>query len=508
MDVSVPAPPSWLSRPATGAVLAPLALVATTAALAPLLGEREVLDVALVYLLVTLLAAALWGYVVGLAAAFLADLLVNFFFVPPLHRFSVQEPRHAVALGLFLAVATVGASMLALLRRQLRAAAASAAQATALLDLSTAIAHAPSARDGLHALCLRAVRTFGVRACAVLGHSAAGWRVADASGQLPVLTREEEAAAQAALDSAQVVFLRARPLRRDAAELAFVPFGRKTPEEGSLRLAGSITAAPGLDITPLLAAFADEASLALHRIRLTEQAASVEALRRTDEFRTTLVSSVSHNLRSPLTAIKAAVSSIRDPSLHFSPAAQSELLETVDSQVDRLSATVDGLLQITRLEGGAVRVQAEPVDVGALLAEAAAAFRRLHPERGLLIDASPNLWLRTDFALLLQALANLLENGARYSRSEGALTLSAHFEGGRVQIAVIDEGPPIAPSDLPHLFEKFYRGGAASGTSGSGLGLAIVKALAELCGGSVSVSSTLDGNRFAIDLAPAPAAVS
>jgi two-component system sensor histidine kinase KdpD len=250
----------------------------------------------------------------------------------------------------------------------------------------------------------------------------------------------------------------------------------------------------------LLSAFAAEASSALQRAELAEDARRAEALERADEFKSLLLSSISHDLRSPLTAIKAAVGNLRDGGVEWRPEDTADFLETIESQTDRLAAIVDDLLQMSRLEGGAVSPQIEAVQVGPLLAEAVAAARGAVAGREVRVEAAPDLWIAADDGLMIQALGNLVENAGRYSMPGGAIRLAAEKAGPNVRISVADAGPGIPEADLPHMFEKFYRGVQAKRTRGTGLGLSIVKATVELNRGTVSVRSSPSGSTFTLVL--------
>lgn len=497
---------------AAGTIASAAAYAALTAILWGLLGARQILDVALLYLLLTLVVSAIWGYRVGLTAAVAADLLVNFFFVPPLYTLTVQQSENVVALCIFLAVAAVGASMLALLRRQVRLADAGRAEASVLLDLSQGIARSMSPRDALQRLCSAITRAVGARGCAIL-QFVDGWEVVATTGELR-LNRDDEAMAHECAHTGQVVRFggsaqrKARvwntPRRDDV--LTFIPFRMGGEKPGVLRIAGAVRRPVAAVPSRLLAAFADEASVALDRVRLADEARKAEALRRADEFKLVILSSVSHDLRSPLTAIKASVGSLRDESIAWTLEDTRSFLETIESQTDRLTNTVAGLLQMSRLEGGAIEPSLESVAARSLLDAAVAAASTTSGGRIVDVDANDGLWLRTDYSLTLQSLVNLLENAYRYSTPGTSITLSATAVAGShgrsVQISVADKGPGIPPGDLPHIFEKFYRGAetAGKGIGGSGLGLAIVQGMMQQSGGTVMVRSSANGTVFSIVL--------
>ncbi|MEO9254745.1 MAG: ATP-binding protein [Tepidiformaceae bacterium] len=475
-----------------------------TMAFTTLLDERHLLDVALVYLLVCLVASAYWGYVVGLASAVAAELLVNFFFVPPVNTFDARDFSSGVALLLFLAVATVGASMLSLLRRQVRLAEAGQAEASLLLQLTQEAASAITPRDAMERLCTAMTRALGAKGCAILRKDAE-WSVVASCGD-PSLSRDEANLAEEALRSGETVrfggAVRARipsmPRNRADRSLTFVPF--QSPEHGALKFDGPLASPAFGDIDRLLRAFANEASVADHRARLADEARRVEALQKADELKTALLSSVSHDLRSPLTAIKTSVGSLRDRGIDWGQADRESFLETIESQTDRLTSTVTNLLEMSRIEGGAVRPRIEPIEARPLLEEAVLGGGSALADRAVTVDSPAGLWLRGDYTLLLQALTNLVQNAGRYSTPHEPVCLSARPKEHSVRLSIGDSGPGFPPAEAARIFEKFYRGSRSSNKDGTGLGLAIAKALVETCGGRISVTSSPAGTTFSVEL--------
>lgn len=500
--------PGWVADRRIGAIASLVILVALTAFLAPFAGAGEVTAVTMVFLLFVLLASALWGYFVGLSSAVLAEFLVNFFFIPPLHTLTVHDAHNVVALVVFLAVAAVGASMLALLRRQLAAVDARRAELAVMLDLSRQLASASSPRSALDALARSITRTLGAQRCDVLQRSGSEWQTVASSGEPAALTRDEVARANHAVESghisrrleAQSGKLRVQLGSRQSARDTLVPFRSGVGLPGALRITGELSAPAGGDLDALLRGIADEAGTGVHRAWLAEQAKRTEAIQRSDEFKSVLLSSVSHDLRSPLTAIKAAVGSLRVEGLEWTDDDRRNLLATIESQTDRLTDTVSDLLDMSRLESGTVQVNLEPVNVRALLDDAALATSVATQGRTVRVEGPCDLWTRADYGLMLRAMTNLIENAAKFSTPGAPISLRGEAAGGRVVLAVSDEGPGIAREDLPFIFEKFYRGATGKKTLGSGLGLSIVKAMVELNRGRITVDSSESVTTFRISL--------
>lgn len=491
-------PPRWLERRSAGIGASIVAFGGLTAVLAPLLGEGQLVDVALLYLLLTLVASGIWGYRVGLATAVVANLLLNYFFVPPLHTFSVQQPENVVSLLVFLAVAAIGASMLAMLRRQVEVASAGEAEAGLLLDVSQAMGRESTPGEALTELCRTVTARLGTQRCIVLERDD-GWRVAASSDEHSgTISAPESERADAAVHAGCITEL------RDAAR-TFIPFPSGGARTGVLMIVGRPLIPNRVDRERLLQALAAEASVALHRVQLAAEAQHATDLERTEVLRTAVLASVSHDLRSPLTAIKAAVSSLRDPDLHWSPGDTGGFLETIDAQTDRLTHVVTELLDMARLESGSSAIHLESIEVSLLLRDVMQATAAVTSGRPVTVEARNGVWTRSDYRLLMQALGNLVENAARYSVPGGAIRLCAEAGSDCVAISVKDQGPGIPEQDLPHVFEKFYRGVQSRRSPGTGLGLAIAKAMVDLIGGSISVRSSFKETVFTVRL-PAEAA--
>lgn len=475
-------------------VVSLLALALLTAVLAPTLGEPQLLDVALLYLVVTLLSAALGGYVVGLTTAVLSSLIVNFFFVPPLHRLTVQSPENAVALLLFLAVALVGASMLSRLRRQAAIATARELEMGILLRGAQAVVATTTPDEAVTAYCTAVADSLDLRGVALL-RDERGWHLVGSTRR----PEEGELIAGADIASATKATTTDAIVEGTNSTRIFVP-GRASPP-AVLRIIGRIQLPPFARRDELLRAIAAEGEILVERAALTEEAHRAVVLERSDEMKSTLLSSLSHDLRSPLTAIKAAVGSLRTPDVQWTDDDKESFLETIESQADRLIAVVGELLDMSRLESGTEQAHIERVQVHPLLHDVQNAARVTVETHPLVVDARSDLWALADYRLTMQALTNLVENAARYSVPLGTIRLSAEAASpDGVSISVADDGPGIPEADLPHVFEKSYRGVQTRRTRGTGLGLAITKAMVELSGGEISVRSSLHGTTFTIRL--------
>jgi two-component system sensor histidine kinase KdpD len=219
------------------------------------------------------------------------------------------------------------------------------------------------------------------------------------------------------------------------------------------------------------------------------------------------MASISHDLKTPLASIKAAISSVLDKRVAWTEEDIDVFHQTIDSQADRLNRVISDILDLNRIEAGAMTPEQAPLSVPQLLSRAREATRLETVGREVTVDAPQDLRVIADEALITQALVNLIENAVKYSTPGGAIHLDAARGGEDIILSVADEGPGIAPQDLPYVFERFYRAEEHSRrVKGSGLGLTIVKGFVELCGGRVSVESSPAGTRFVIRLPAATAA--
>jgi two-component system sensor histidine kinase KdpD len=270
---------------------------------------------------------------------------------------------------------------------------------------------------------------------------------------------------------------------------------------GALRLDSPDDASAFEPEPQLLSAYAGEAALALHRLELARSAGQAEALRQADEVKTAILSSIAHDLKTPLATIKTSISSLLDESVAWSQTNRRAFLESIGDETDRLNKTISALLDLNRLESGAVRPILRTEALDQLVEEAIEQASGALKSRCVLVDVPP-ISVRTDGSLIRHAVANLLENAAIYSRPDGEIRVGAVLTSNDVQVTVEDEGPGIDREDLPFVFHRFYKAkGRGHGTSGgTGLGLAIVKGFVTACGGSVEVESSRFRTRFMIRL--------
>ena len=438
-----------------GAALALVLLPAVTAVLSALHGTTNLTTDVLTYLLAVVVVALVGGLYPALLAAVAGSLLLNWFFTPPLHRFTIAHGNNALALGAFLAVAAMVSSVVDLAARRTRTAARAAAEAETLSALAHNVLRGEQA---LPALLERLRETFGMRSVTLLTRAEPhrGWEIAATTGGEPCRT----------------------PTDSDTE----VPVG----DDIVLALRGRALAA---EDRRLIGAFAALAAVALDRRRLTEAAAAAAPLAEADRTRTALLAAVSHDLRTPIASAKAAVTGLRSHGVRWGEAERDELLATADESLDQLTRLVENLLDMSRLQSGALAVFPRPITLDEVVPRA---LDGLGPDALRVdvrdMDAVPPVV--TDPALLERVVANLAANALRYSPAKVTVTASAL--GDRVELRVIDHGPGLPEADRARVFQPFQRLGDRTG-GGVGLGLALARGLVEALHGTIEPEDTPGG---------------
>jgi two-component system sensor histidine kinase KdpD len=244
----------------------------------------------------------------------------------------------------------------------------------------------------------------------------------------------------------------------------------------------------------LLDAFASQAAIALERAELSEEARRGQVVRETERLQTALLNSISHDLRTPLASITGALSSLVDGAAAMNESTRRELLENAKEEADRLNHLLGNLLDMNRLESGALRLRIEPGDVEDLVGTALAQFGDAAQRRDIRVSVPPSLPpVPVDFALVTQALVNILDNAVKYSPPGSPVDIRAQMAGADLQIRIEDRGAGIPPEDLKRVFDKFYRIQRRDATRGVGLGLAISKGIIEAHGGRIWAENRPDG---------------
>jgi two-component system sensor histidine kinase KdpD len=507
-----PASVRWRRWAAALGVMA-LLLAASTLIVAVLQGPLGLPDASSAYLPAIVLVAALLGTLAAVAASAAAFLLYDFLFVAPTLTFAVATPAEWLSLLLFLVIAVVVGRLAALLADRERVATQRAREARVLFAISLDLATAPTVTTaiGLVVESLRA-ETRMSRVWCGLGPSVLEERAVadtevgaprpplsprfvlhrDAQGAPSGWSRVREPAVEAARKEAEAVFR--VPLVSSGASLGSVWASRPRHLEP-----------PTEETTRLLVTAADQIARAVERDRLATDATAAEVARQSDALKTALLDSVSHDLRTPLSAIRVAAGHLADPDVEMSPESVRASARVVEAEAARLDRLVANLLDLSRIEGGALHPAAEPYDLLDLVEQVidrmAPALAHETVELDVPSDLRPVL---VDPIFVDQILTNLLENAVAHAGADRLVRISAASapDGERIELVVEDSGPGVPTRELGELFEKFYRGSTrGSAARGMGIGLAVVRGLSEAMGGRVEARrSALGGLAVAVAL--------
>jgi two-component system sensor histidine kinase KdpD len=443
-------------RQVAGAVAGAILLPVLTLVMAGMRDDLDLPATLLLYLLAVVTIAAIGGVGPALVASVAAFLLANWYFIPPLHQWTIHEGKDLIALIVFLLVAGVVSGYVHFAARRSAEAARARAEAETLARLGGQL----MAEEDPLPLLIGTLRTaFGLSAVAVLQQSGGGWRVETSTGT-PV---------------------------------------PETPEDGDLSIAIDtemqlVVVGPGLaaDDLSLLQAFTGQLALALERRQLRAEAAVAAGLAEANDLRAALLAAVSHDLRTPLSSIKAAVTSLLQQDIDWTPQATHELLATIDEEADRLNTLVGNLLDMSRLQSGALQLVMR--DVG--LEEVVPAAIKGLGERAQSVDVSVDETMtrvHADAALLERAVANIVGNALAWSPADRPVRIDACTVGERVDLRVVDRGPGIPPDQRDRMFQPFQRLGDQSNNGGTGLGLAVARGFVDAMGGAITVEDTPGG---------------
>ncbi|VWX53495.1 sensor histidine kinase KdpD [Novosphingobium sp. 9U] len=447
-----------------------------------LLAVLDLGNVALLFLVPVMIAAASYGLRAGLFSGIAASLAYNFFFLPPTGTLTVSNPENVVSIIVLLGVAVVTSQFAARVRAQADIAAHSARQNAALASFSRQLTQAVTRDALMQAICAEVARLLDARAVLLLP--------SETGPELRAAYPPEDRLDQIELAAAQWAIANAQPAGRGSATLTasdwlFHPLHTSRGVLGVLGVARADAGDPvRSDQLPLLMSLLVQASVALDRLALEEENLQAQAIGERDRLRSALLSSVGHDLRTPLTTIMSAAQEMqRDPS----PA----LAETIGTEAQRLNRFVANLLDMARVEAGALPMKAEATELLDAVAGAVHDSRASLQGHEIVVDIPPDIPLvRLDPVLLHHCLINLLDNAGRYADPGTPIAIRARRLPDALLLSVIDQGPGIAEGQERRVFDTFTRlEGSDRVQHGTGLGLAIVKAFAEAMGLSVEAAN-------------------
>ena len=431
---------------------------------------RDVLDttlVALLYLIPLGVIATLWGVGTGIASAFATFLAFNYFFIQPYYTFSVHRPTDVVILIMFLVVAIVISQLVGRMQAGLAAATAREREATQLYELSTALAGLHDEKTIAHTLA-RHIQE-------VLQSELIELRVAndhELISRLPEGTVPER-------EPEWVL-----PIEAVKGVVGEIRVWRQTP---------TITSRE----KRLLQAFASQGALALGRARLIQSESRAKILEESDRLKSVILSSVSHELRTPLSTIKAAASSLRSNEIGWDSPARADLIAAIDDEADHLNMLVGNLLDMSRIESGALKPRCEWNILAEIVESVVARMKHQAKNYRIAMDIPESLPLMpVDYVQMEQVFTNLLSNSLKYAPEGSLIRIRAFVEGDDVHVVVQNQGPQIPNEHLERIFDKFFRLTATDRVTGTGLGLSICKGIIEAHHGRLWAENVHDGLAF------------
>ncbi|WP_240230514.1 sensor histidine kinase [Devosia lacusdianchii] len=452
----------------------------------------DVTNVALVFLMAVLASAITGGLWPALWASVLGALAFNFFFLPPLYTLNISDPESVIALGFFFGVAVVASNLAARVQRQASAARQRARTTEDLYLFSKKLAGTGTLDDVLWATAFQIASMLKLRVVLLLPENGtltvkAGYPPDDS------LVDADIAAANWAWDNDHPAGRGADTL--PGAKRLYLPLRTgRTP----IGVVGLDNDKQGPLLTPeqqrLLDALIDQAALAIERIQLVADVDRARLAAEADRLRSALLTSISHDLKTPLSAIMGAAGTLRDYSKSIPETDRTELLTTVIDESERLNRFIVNLLDMTRLESGAMQPNFALHYVGDIVGTALRRAAKITEQHQMAVDLQADLpMLRLDPVLFEQSLFNLLDNAAKYAPVGSTIQIRGWTDGGSAVLQIIDEGPGIPHDDLERIFDSFYRVRKADHVlAGTGLGLSICRGFIEAMGGTIIASNRAD----------------
>ncbi len=450
-------------------------------------------NIGLVFLTAVFMSAITYGIWPALAAVVVSALAYNFFFLPPLYTFTIADPANVMTVFFFGFVAIVAGNLAARVRAHAVLTRDRAAMTENLYLFSRKLAVVFSLDDLLWATSYQIAQMLKVRVVILLPE---GETVGVRAGYPP-----EDELDEADVAAAKWAWEHASPAGRGAdtlpgAKRLFLPMrtGR-----GTIGIIGLDSDRPGPLLTPdqmrLFESLADQAALAIERINLVADIDRARLAGETERLRAALLTSISHDLRTPLASILGAATSLKSQGKLLKEDAQAELLSTIQEEAERLNRFIANLLDMTRLESGAIQPRLEPIELGDVVGSALRRAGKVLSHHRVGVGLARDLPLvRLDPVLFEQVLFNLLDNAAKYAPAGTTVQVDARKDAERVRIEVRDEGEGIPPSDLERIFDKFYRAQAGDRKrAGTGLGLPICRGFIEAMGGTIAAGNRTDG---------------
>ncbi len=452
--------------------------------------EVKTTTVVLTFLLAILVASAVWGLGVSVFMSVIAMMCVDYFFLPPVGTFNVNDPEDWVSLISFLITAVIGSELSARARRQAQEANRQRNEVSRLYEFSQRLLRARNSADLLNEIPLQLVEMFKARSAAL---NVMGKETIYRSG----INSPE-------IDAARLKAVQPRGnLESDFEQgLSYCPVRLGAQTIGSFGVSGLAVSTQTLDaIATLIAA-------AIDRMHAIEQLGKTEAARESERLKSVLLDALAHDFKTPLTSIKAAATSLLED-LNFNKRQRGELLVIIDEECDRINRVIGQAIEMAQLEAGDVKLQPAPHFVSELITAAFEDCASVQSARPIQAESQPqDARVYCDLFWARKVLGHLIRNADQYSLPKEPITITTEKKNGFIVFHLADVGPGIEKTEIDQIFAKFYRGKSQRHrVPGTGMGLAVAKAIVEAHGGTIEVASEVGhGSVFTFSLPIGPAA--
>lgn len=467
-------------------------LVALTTLLGEIVKRRlEPTNIAMLYLLVVVIASVRWGKGPAIVTSILGVLSFDFFLVPPYLTFSVASIHYIFTFIGLLVVGLVISTLASRMREQTRQAQRQEARTAALYRLTDDLAGSETFESALQAVQQNVGRILNC-AVAIYVYSGKELVLRNSDADFPIDEHEKEIARSVAgaFESKSGIPASAR---RESPR--YYPLNTPRGVLGVLGISvrksrGALSA----DEEYLLGALMSQAAVAIQRAKLSEESRQIELMRQTEKLQSALLSSISHDLRTPLVSVTGALTALMDTHSGLDDTTRKELLETASGEADRLNRLVGNLLDMTRMEAGALRVTKRPCELRDVVGASLEQLKEKVGRRTVAISIPGDFpEIPMDFALMMKVFFNLIDNAVKYSPEDAPIDITARVSRDRAIIEIRDRGIGILESDLKRVFEKFYRAERPHRVTGTGLGLSICRGIIEAHGGDIVARGNPDG---------------
>jgi two-component system sensor histidine kinase KdpD len=454
----------------------------------------EPTNIVMLYLLAVVTAASLWGLGPSIMVSVLGVLAFDFFLIVPYYTFRVKDTEYFFTFIGLLVVGLLLSYTSARARWQTEAIRRREQEISQLYNLSRRLAVTGGRDEIIKAILQSVSETFGYETSLLLPEAEHTNRLKPYSAGRALPMKENElAAAIWSFEHARAAGCGTDTLPSVQARIMPLVTSRATVGVLALNMENA-KATLGLEQQRLLEAFADLAALAVERFQLSEEARQAEVLNESEKLQTALLNSISHDLRTPLVSIIGTLSSLQGEGATVDDKTKKDLIKVAREEADRLNHLISNLLDESRLEAGAVSLSRKPLEVRDLIGGALEQLGSRATSRSVNIDIPPETpFITVDFGLMVQALANVLDNALKYSPTGSPIEVKARGQNGDVTIEIADHGIGIPEQDLQKIFNKFYRIKHPDNVPGSGLGLSISKGIIEAHGGNIRAERGLDG---------------